>query len=185
MTILGHASAAELQALLAAKNFENSRIQAARAASSVATPAALAWDADWKKYLDRYAAAKSAAEITLGLANASGAGLDNYPAQDAWNWVLWAEHEPTLTDRLLGRLSTTPDKDTDKLGLYRRFVPLFGEVDFSGEPQPPKRDLDLAAFVATDAAARKLESAERFGLAWGPWILVAGIIAFLGIRRRP
>lgn len=200
MTIVGHHTAAELRPLLAAKDFENAKMQAAYDGLSPVFRATLAvkeWLADWNAYKSRYAGARQNGMLALKASDlvASTISPKNYPTESEWVAVLQAEHQVSLVDKVLGNTADgEPYKKGDKQDLYNRLIVLRGDdarsltpadaptppavvsIDFTGIPQPPAGlDTDLNVYLAADAATKKIETVTDPTKSIWPWVAGAGL----------
>jgi hypothetical protein len=191
MTILGQYSAAELQDLVKAKDFENAKMQASYDALGLVVKASddgVAWKKEWDDYLLRYGKARKEAALTIAAAQASQAPMGFIPVQPVFVQVLNAETRPNAGGAFLGSAAEGPYKRGDKQDLYNRLTRLVGtpakpqQVDFTGLPQPrPGTDTDLNVFKSADSFTKSFE--DKVSPAKNPWPYVAGgaALLFLGV----
>jgi hypothetical protein len=169
---LGNHTPAEVAALLAAKDDENTKIDAmGKAHAADIAKKDPHWADDWSAFLGRFKATEDRIHAPVGVAALT--------ANAAWDAIMHA----------LTANPGEPYTDTDQQGLYDRLVRAGFPVDFSKLPQPPP-DVDLGTFKQADDLTHSLESgaaslahsAETSPLVW-MGLAGLGFLAIIALRR--
>ncbi len=179
--ILGQHTLGEVRDLLAAKDYEHARIQAAYDAAPANVDAKdPAWKSDWAAFLDRYKSArlKALAEIAAASAVTVGPALTVLPAEGTWKGIL-----ATLT-----KDPSKPYTDTDEQGLFVRLQKAGVTPDVSHVPQPQSADVDLGIYRGADdllkggaAAVSAATNAGTSAVKKNPWPFILGGLAVVGV----
>lgn len=182
MSLFGDHTADELRDLVKAKDYDIGQVQAAADAAGAAWQASdplgySDWLADWKRFRDRYAKARTTATIKLTAADILPGPDSLKPVEGAWQGIL----------RALSVVDGVQTKG-DFQELHNRLVAATNKpVDFSKQPTPIAHDTDLAVYHAADTGVRAIEAGEKaakkaaggfFAENW-PWIagIAVGAIA--------
>jgi hypothetical protein len=158
MTLFGSHTADELRDLVKAKDYDIDQIQKAYddfAPSWQTQDAAGAadWLVDWKRFRDRYTAARLRSTIALTAADVVP-GPDNLkPVETVWQGVL---------DALTVKGTSPAGTKGNFQELHNRFATAQKKpVDFSKQPTPIAIDTDLQAYQGADKVVKGIEAGKK------------------------